>query len=374
MSERRTALIGPIRPGTAAEDARLGTGNLSGAYSTTGSTLVRYPWVDTNGDQFVQPNEIVYTATPLSYTSGYDYNNPTSVVTTGKIDPNLKDDYTNEFLIGFDKQIGNDIAVTASYIYRKYDRFRWDDTENWDSSNFKPVVWTPTGCPTGARCETITYYERTSQPSVNFLRTNRPDYYRTYKGIELNVRKRMSDNWMLNGGFSYNDAPVFYTSPRSYEDPTGIDMLHTGQYAPESTSSGLGNVFVNAKWIFRLSGAYTLPWYDINVAGFWNKRNGYPFLPTIQTPNRPVSGGRANVDLDRVGDTRLPDFQTVDFRLDKVFRFFGRYRVTASMDVFNLLNGNTSLSIRGGQNASNANQISSILAPRVIRFGFRATF
>jgi hypothetical protein len=44
------------------------------------------------------------------------------------------------------------------------------------------------------------------------------------------------------------------------------------------------------------------------------------------------------------------------------------------MDVFNLLNENMALSVRGGQNASNANQISSILAPRVLRFGCRVTF
>jgi outer membrane receptor for monomeric catechols len=27
-------------------------------------------------------------------------------------------------------------------------------------------------------------------------------------GFELSVRKRMSHNWMMNGGFSYNNAPV----------------------------------------------------------------------------------------------------------------------------------------------------------------------
>jgi len=30
--------------------------------------------------------------------------------------------------------------------------------------------------------------------------------------------------------------------------------------------------------------------------------------------------------------------------------------------------------VRGGQNVTNANQISSILAPCVLRFGFRVTF
>ena len=52
--------------------------------------------------------------------------------------------------------------------------------------------------------------------------------------------------------------------------------------------------------------------------------------------------------LDKRGDVRLPNFQTVDFRVDKPFTLFSRVKVSASMDVFNLLNGNTTLSMRGG--------------------------
>jgi hypothetical protein len=52
------------------------------------------------------------------------------------------------------------------------------------------------------------------------------------------------------------------------------------------------------------------------------------------------------------------------------------------MDIFNLFNGSTTLSMRGGQNTANlsagvqgnSNTISSLLAPRVLRFGVRATF
>jgi hypothetical protein len=42
-----------------------------------------------------------------------------------------------------------------------------------------------------------------------------------------------------------------------------------------------------------------------------------------------------------------------------------------SLDVFNVTNSNTIQAIRGTQNASNANQIQAILAPRVVRFGVR---
>ena len=65
---------------------------------------------------------------------------------------------------------------------------------------------------------------------------------------------------------------------------------------------------------------------------------------------------------------------TVDFRVDKTFTIAKRVKVTPAIDIFNLFNGNTELSIRGRQNASTANTISSLIGPRLIRLGFRATW
>jgi hypothetical protein len=353
------------------------SGRLASRYNTIGLTYVRYPWVDVSGDGFIQANEVVLQPAPLAYTSGYNYKNPTQTTTTGSVDPNLTDDKADELIFTFDKQIGNDFGVSASYIWRKYSNFRWSDTLNWDSSNYKAVQWAPaaSACPAGADCPTVTYYEPTSQAPVEYIYTNQPDYWRGYQGFELSLRKRLSKSWLANAGFSYNDSPAHYDSARSYEDPTNIqESFNGGQFAEESTSSGLGNVFVNAKWIFRLSGAYTLPWQKIQVAAFYNSRSGYPYIRSVQTDNRPFSGGRSTVYLDKRGDVRLPTFQNIDVRVDKAFTLFNRMKLSASMDVFNLLNGNTTLSMRGGQNASNANTISSLLAPRVIRFGVRATF
>ena len=33
-------------------------GQLSNQLAATGAVFVRYPWTDTNGDKFVQPNEV----------------------------------------------------------------------------------------------------------------------------------------------------------------------------------------------------------------------------------------------------------------------------------------------------------------------------
>jgi len=53
---------------------------------------------------------------------------------------------------------------------------------------------------------------------------------------------------------------------------------------------------------------------------------------------------------------------------------FKSARFTPSLDVFNVANSNTIQAIRSRQNASNANQIQAIVAPRVIRFGVRVSW
>jgi hypothetical protein len=362
--------------------SQVGTGSLSSTYNTVGAANLRYPWVDVNGDKFIQANEIVFTTAiaPLGGSAGgnYDWRNPTSATSTGKNDPNLTAAYTDEFIIGFDKAFGTQFGVSASYIWRKYSNFAWSPLDGWSSANYASTTYTPpaTACPAGARCEAVTFFYPTSSVPSLYTYTNRPDYSRNYQGFEVTGRKRMSNNWSMNVSYAYNNAPVHYDSPAAYQDPTNIDKYNGGQFAEESTSSGLGNVFVNAKWIFRLSGIYTTPLWAINVSGFYNARGGYPFQATVLAGSSPLAYGGGNTDilLDLWGDNRLPNFQTLDFRVDKSFTLYSRVKIVPAMDIFNLFNGSTSLSIRGRQNASNANTISSILAPRVIRFGARVTW
>jgi len=362
---------------------QLGTGDMSSTYNTVVSTYVRYPWLDLNGDGFIQANEIVLSAAPLSWTTGYDYTNPSKTVTSGTVDPNLSDDRTDEVILSVDRQLASQFAIGASYIWRRYGNFRNNSLLNWGPGNWTPVTWAadPSACPAGASCPQVTYYVPTSQIPVPYIYTNVSDFYRGYQGVELTARKRFSKSWQLNASFSYNDAPIHFESPAGYlywstsSDPTNIQSsLNGSQYAPESTSSGLGNVFINAKWIARASGSWTLPVWKINIAAFYNTRQGYPYIRSELTATRPFSAGTATVYLDKRGEVRLPNFQTLDVHADRTVTFFDRTKVVLGVDVFQALNVNTILSERGTQNASNANTISSIAAPRVLRFGARLAF
>ena len=80
-----------------------------------------------------------------------------------------------------------------------------------------------------------------------------------------------------------------------------------------------------------------------------------------------------NVNIEPQGATHLEAFRQIDAHWDKTFRFDKR-RFSFNVDLFNLLNSSTVLGRVARQDASNANFVQTILAPRVARFGLKVNF
>jgi hypothetical protein len=346
---------------------QMSPGQLSGQLATTGAVFVRYPWADTNSDGLVQASEVNSSVPFLSKSTEYDPANPTSTTAPTRIDPDVKNDRTREFIVGFDRQLNSVMAVGGSYVWRKYDRFLWNDRDNFTSANYRAVNYTPTCTVADARCETVTYYEPTTQiPSANVY-ANTPDRFRDFNGLELTFQKRMANRWSANFSYAFNNAIDHWDSANAYEDPSNIALQDGYQYAPEAAGSGIGNVFQNAKWAVKANGRVMLPW-DVNLALNYLGRQGFPFPQSVLSPSRANGAGTVQVLLDPLGDTRLDNLHTFDFRVDKSFHF-GTTSIVPAIDVFNLTNSNTVQAINRNQAASNANTVSGIIAPRVMRFG-----
>ena len=105
-----------------------------------------------------------------------------------------------------------------------------------------------------------------------FLLTNIPDYYTEYHGLEVGIVKRLSNRFMLRVGFGWNNAREQYTSKAGLYDtngnptPTLSEPIKAGgQFAPQSSGSGSGSVYTNAKWQFNANGLYQAP-YGIEVS------------------------------------------------------------------------------------------------------------
>jgi hypothetical protein len=349
-----------------------------------GQVSIRYPWADLNGDTLVSANEL-NTTSFLTKTAAFDPANPTSYLSPGTVDPNIKNDRTQEFLVGLQQELMRNLAVEINYVWRKYDQFQWVDRINWSSANFRQASLTPTNCSAVANCPTVTYFMPTSAQPSPYVFTNTPDRFRDYNGVELALTKRMSDRWMANVSFAFNNAIDHYASAASFEDPTNIANLDGAVFAPESAGSGVGNVFNNAEWLFKASGLYTMKW-DINLATGLGYNQGYPFPQEIAITTRGNQVADTAVYLAPLGDVRYEKVFVMDFKVDKAFTF-RTVRLIPSMEIFNLTNTNTVLAQRRTQYSYNAtsgigsssatlppNQISGIPAPRVIRFGLKVNW
>ena len=109
------------------------------------------------------------------------------------------------------------------------------------------------------------------------------------------------------------------------------------------------------------------------VAAFYNLRDGLQFNRTILTPNRTGSLGTVSVLIEPQGTSHYPTFSQLDLHWDKGF-LFGQRRIQLNVDAFNLSNAATVLARQTRQDSAQANYVTSILAPRVVRFGLKVNF
>jgi hypothetical protein len=353
-----------------------GIDDISGTLNPVGTVYLQYPWNDLNNDRNVQANELNYAQQTVS--GNYNPAAPGSPTTFNKVDPNLENETTDEAIIGLQHELFPGIALSANYIYRKYDNFRWTTSEGITSAVYREVTTTPASCYSGpatpAPCPTITYFAPNIQTTgLPQTLTNRPGYNRSYNGFELALTKRYSNRWYANVSYAYNGSKDNYEGPNSYIDPTNINSVLNGrEWASESGGSGVSDVWVNAKWVARATAIYTLPW-NVSVSGFLNGHQGYIYPVGYTTADRLLGAGTTTVVLEPYGESRLPDFWQFDFKVERpvtIKNFTFRPQAT----VYNVANSNVILGKQRNIGGANFGEVRQILSPRVVQVGFRLDF
>ena len=111
----------------------------------------------------------------------------------------------------------------------------------------------------------------------------------------------------------------------------------------------------------------------MNVSGALNARDGFPFIPNVLSPARTGRLGTIRVMVEPYASHRYDSLLLLDMKAEKTLTFH-KTKVIASIDVFNVTNGNRVLNRVTTQNSSLANNVLEITGPRVMRFGARFTF
>jgi hypothetical protein len=179
---------------------------------------------------------------------------------------------------------------------------------------------------------------------------------------------------MLDASFTYSDWKQKYEG--DVVDPTNIEYYDGGVVAPGSGGSGLTGIYVNSRWMGKLSGLVQLP-YGVNFSGVFVAREGYVKLTDVRV-TRPGIGVSSIYGSPggggKFGDERLPTFWVLNLRLEKLFRIGDMGTVALAVDGFNISNAATALKQQTRITSENYGQDLRILNPRVFRFGIRFNF
>ena len=239
-------------------------------------------WVDANHDGFVQPNEIydsknvplLANGNPANFLARPETGIPPIRVRRRRrtrIDPNLKNDRTDEFIVGVDREIGAGFAVGANYIWRNY----------LDSSARLPRLGAAQrdrdrrlelhGGFLHAAGERVPGRRSRARRSPTTSRTSssarrRPD--NQHRQLQPCLQRRRADRPQADVA-SLADEHQLQLQQHDHELRrrlathglrANIALRNGYQYDYLTAGSGIGNVYINAKWLYKLSGLVNLPW------------------------------------------------------------------------------------------------------------------
>lgn len=349
-----------------------------------------FRWYDT-GDKIVQGNELVWYNTIDYKGSLFDAKHV--------LDPDLTAEKTAELLAGVEREVAENFAIGVNFIYRKMYDYNWGkhlvckNDETWCTSEdgINPI---PDQYVQIENDDWILYYFNSyygGYPYWDFdydqvlfysgydYLTKHPDYWQDYKGLEITMKKRLSNKWMLDGSVTFQSWKVHYDSRNAYQDPTDHqpnDYLNGAEYAYQSAGSGAVDVFMNAKWMFKVGALYQFP-YDIALSGTLIARQGYilPLIASDYDLEKEISGYAApEVLIEKFGSNRLENMYLINIRVEKLFDLKEKGRIYISFDGFNLTNSAIALAKERDKNSDNYGQTLQIMSPRLFRIGLRYEF
>ncbi|MGA7616289.1 MAG: TonB-dependent receptor [Thermoanaerobaculia bacterium] len=162
---------------------------------------------------------------------------------TEPVDPNLKGQYIDEYLLGYEYEVANNLALGIKGTYRNLGRVIEDFLIISEGNYFIANPGEGIG-------KEVTFYDYSTAPA--------PKAERKYKGIELTARKRFSNNYQFWASYTWSKLEGNYD---------GLFQSSTGQLDPNINSAfDYADFMINAKGKltgdrkqqFKLNGSYAV--------------------------------------------------------------------------------------------------------------------
>jgi len=385
-------------------------GTWGGWWAKRGDGDVRFYWDDVDGSGTVALNELWwarYNSARTAYRAfndagvfvgdyedaenlmwwGYNFANPDVYLDSRyTFDPNWNTDLTYEALFSLEREIMPDFSLAAYFTWRRYTRwtrnarFAYEaggellDAKHYAVAGVVPETFAgqdPEGNP--ATIDLMDAGGRnwyTWAAGVKDLyerhRTNWPtSAYDQYLGVDFVANKRLSNKWMFQGSVTIQDQKTYFAEA-AIRNPTNDWALDSTVYAYNiGGASGKLSQPVFSRWLVKAQGLYQLP-YDFNISFSFNQTT--------------------EVRLEKFGTSRMPNFYSLNMRLERVLRIEDIGRIYIMIDVFNVTNNNVMnrrrdydygtyyIADASHSEYSRSGEPNEVLNPRVFRLGVRFQF
>ena len=192
---------------------------------------------------------------------------------------------------------------------------------------------------------------------------NDPSADETYRSFEVALSKRMSSRWQLMASYSATKLNIPFVPTTG-----GAFTVNLPAMDPNAEILASNETW---EWLGRVSGAYELPLAVLMSANF-EHRSGNPWARTVS-----VRGGQQipsmTLRAESIGTRRLPNLNLLNVRVEKSMGLPSDRRVALRLNVYNLLNVNTVLSVNT-LSGSAFGLPTAIQAPLIAEIGVNYTF
>jgi hypothetical protein len=279
-----------------------------------------------------QPRIVNYspTSTTPDPNAERDFGTPSAILGgfTEPADPNLKNQYISEYILGGERELAPNFSVGVKGIYRSYGRVVEDFLCSSDGTY---CIGNP-GEGIMKRIFTLDY--STTYPA--------PKPKRTFKGIQLDATRRFSNNWQWMASYLFSKLDGNYDGEYAPFTNVGADPNISAAYdyydfftngSDLSKITNRGPLSNDRRNQLKFSGVYFTPFQlSVGWSAYW--RSGTPLTRYGYSD----AYGRYEFFLTQRGaEGRSPSNYDADVHLGYPIAF-GRTKLNVLLDVFDILN------------------------------------
>jgi outer membrane receptor protein involved in Fe transport len=338
-----------------------------------------YDWSDRNGNR-------VYDAGEEGLLRADTRPNPARLPT---IDPDLKNQYTEAYTVGIERQIGPNMALGITGILKRDGDLIGLVNDAVPFSAYNRI--TVTNPISNQPFEVFTLRSEFLGRPGQLVLTNPGDspgdtekLRRRYRGFEVVLRRRLVDVWQLETSYVFGDGEGNVNNHFGRSD--FADYTN-----PNFLVNRLGDLTINPRHQFKVHGTYLAP-HRVAVSAYLEALSGLPLSSSFSFLDPNLVRGAATVRVfqrdfpqiqsetfidvagERAGTRKFGTQARLDVRLEKKWAV-RRGELATTADIFNVFNSNTVTRVNDLRfDSPQFTRAAEIQPPRQLRVALRWNF